>query len=496
MSSSSDDDAPGVLNRFLRRAAFAAPAPPPAVVAPAVAPAGPAVAPAVAAEAPPEVALAGPAFAPAAVAPAPAPAAKRPRSAAQRVQLANARTSRQRVIGHRLEADGINLAMAAKRVLVKSRRGSRSTGADVQVKTTRRRRRKLKKRVRKDFAGKRIVGKNARLTSAEDLSIAFSRSLRSKDVAIQSKTSETTVRDTKMSSAEAYLESLVAVLVALRDKCDIKRPVFAGGSLKWDESLVSLSTPVFAELFSQLSSKKLGWSILLAKRHVVVGFEDGSLTELEVWIPPTPMFETNSSALHDGLIDAPGFATTIKDLIGEIISKAELGSVLHGNDGASSNTKFNGHVLGRVSEDNLAAAIHCGNHVNKLIEVCMTALAFQDICSKMYACHTLLRTGSFMLRFVASVTKWLLQPNVLVVLRGRPPPEVTLSMEFRWYVIYTYILDVSILEFYINMYIYMCFIRYVLVVFYVCVNYLLCMKKIEGAQIFNILKIRLRTQRN
>ena len=297
ISSGDEEEASGVLSRFRRRAAArsghsgsasssgapplpsAPPAPPPVPPPVLPAPIPPPFAP-VAVAAPP-LAVRGRGrgrrgrgrggargvhdahgiAAPAAPAPAAdAPPPGRRRSHAQDLQFANARAKRMKLIGERLEAEAVDIALEAHACVRRARpRRVAQTRAAVVVGgvRTRRKRRRLKTKAKRSL--RNGGGKGYRLEAEEDLDCGYSRSLRAKDVAIQCKVSESTAKDTTTSVAAAYMEGEIQLAEQLLAECLANPPLFAGSLLKWDEAKASIACPVFSELFSELSSKKLGW---------------------------------------------------------------------------------------------------------------------------------------------------------------------------------------------------------------------------------------------
>ena len=149
------------------------------------------------------------------------------------------------------------------------------------------------------------------------------------------------------------------------------------------------------------------------------------------------MFEESAGAIHDAIIDAPGYVAKLAKIERDILAEAEDAAVVHGSDFAAPNQKFNAGVFEHYEEedselkDSLLAALTCGNHVNNLIEVAMSAVIGQVIISRLFSVASLMRTGSFLLRIIASIQRWLMQPGNMVVKRGRPPAEVITIQCFK-----------------------------------------------------------------
>ena len=78
----------------------------------------------------------------------------------------------------------------------------------------------------------------------------------------------------------------------------------------------------------------------------------------------------------------------------------------------------------------------CGNHCNNLVEVSLTAIVGSDVISKLWACPMLLKQGSYFLRLVGSLRRWLSIDGNLLIIYGPPPVAATeFAREFSEYFI-------------------------------------------------------------
>ena len=70
------------------------------------------------------------------------------------------------------------------------------------------------------------------------------------------------------------------------------------------------------------------------------------------------------------------------------------------------------------------------------MEVSLTAIVGSDVISKLWACPTLLKQGSYFLRLVGSLRRWLSIDGNLLIIYGPPPVAATeFAREFSEYFI-------------------------------------------------------------
>ena len=69
----------------------------------------------------------------------------------------------------------------------------------------------------------------------------------------------------------------------------------------------------------------------------------------------------------------------------------------------------------------MLALFTCGNHANNLVEVSATSIVGSDVVSKLWAAPSVLRLGSYFLRLVAALRRWLSIDGNLQIRHGVPP---------------------------------------------------------------------------
>lgn len=260
------------------------------------------------------------------------------------------------------------------------------------------------------------------LPLAEELEVAFHRSIRADDVARAMGLHKSTIAPTRLKVAHCAHRMVVEKLQRWESFCRAKPPLLAFHGRKYDSATFSLRNPIELPGLGKLASNKTLRPIhcYVQRRFLMLCWQD-CLVDLSYPVPTLPAASTNAECVRVSMHDAPQ-VSEMQTIATNIVRTAKtVGIEGNGSDGAFGNLKY--HAF-REHHDGLGDDVQtleqlCGNHSTKITEDALETLLGKDHITKLAAFTTLLRSGGFFVRMLSALFPAILERLWLV--DNRPP---------------------------------------------------------------------------